>query len=154
MARPTKLTPEVQTKIVQALTAGNYFETACQYAGIAKAIGYEWLARGENRDPKRKKTQLYADFADAIRLAEAHAEVRAVALIQKEMPDNARLALDFLARRHPERWGPKEKHEITGKGGGPVEHAHSIDLSGLSDEELHQLETILGKTAKPGGDPG
>ena len=32
--RPTKLTPEVQKKIVDALSAGNYFEVACEYAGI------------------------------------------------------------------------------------------------------------------------
>ena len=32
--RPTKLTPDVQEKIVQAIRAGNYIETAAAYAGV------------------------------------------------------------------------------------------------------------------------
>ena len=33
------------------------------------------------------------------------AEVRAVAIIQKKMPDDWRAALAYLERKHPKRWG-------------------------------------------------
>lgn len=36
-----------------------------------------------------------------------------------------------------------DRHEHTGKGGGPIEHAY--DLGGLSTGELARLETLLGK---------
>ncbi|HXF72327.1 MAG TPA: hypothetical protein VNO79_06935 [Actinomycetota bacterium] len=47
MARPTKLSPEVQARICQAIRAGNYRETAARYAGIGISTFYAWLQRGE-----------------------------------------------------------------------------------------------------------
>jgi len=38
MGRPTKLTPEVQDKIVQAIRAGNFMSTAAAYAGAATEV--------------------------------------------------------------------------------------------------------------------
>jgi hypothetical protein len=46
VARPTKLTAEVCAKICEAVEEGVAFETACECAGVAKATGWEWLARG------------------------------------------------------------------------------------------------------------
>src|SRR5262245_31088359 len=101
MPRPTKLTPERQTKIVQAILAGNYFDTACAYAGLGASTVREWLRRGENRDGRRPADRRFAAFAAAVRGAEAQAEVAAVALIRQQMPENPWLALSFLARRYP-----------------------------------------------------
>jgi len=33
MGRPSKLTPEVQERLRQAIRAGNYYEAVCAYAG-------------------------------------------------------------------------------------------------------------------------
>ena len=44
--RPTKLTPEVQTTIVNALAAGVYLETAASAAGINRATLNRWLKEG------------------------------------------------------------------------------------------------------------
>ncbi len=119
--RNSKLTPAVQGKVVQAILAGNYFETALQFAGVGTTTGYEWLARGEDRQPTgRPCTPLFAEFAKAVRQAEAQAEVHAVAIIRQSLPENPRLALDFLARRFPERWGAKDRHELTGPAGSPL----------------------------------
>jgi len=46
VARPEKLTPEVQQKIVDAIRLGNYIETAAAYAGISKSTLYDWLKKG------------------------------------------------------------------------------------------------------------
>lgn len=127
------MTPAVQEKIVTAMLAGNYLEAACGWAGIARNTGLEWMARGEGRDKGRGRNELYANFANEVRRAEAQAEVKTVAIIQKEIPENARLGLDFLARRHPDRWGPKERREISGPMGGPIP-IREIVVS-LSEEE-------------------
>jgi hypothetical protein len=120
VARTTKLTPERQERIVQAVLAGNYFETACRYAGISEFTGHEWMARGEGRDQQRPRNTLYAQFAQAVRLAEAQCETAIVAMIRRELPDNGRLGLEFLARRFPSRWSPRNRHEVSGPDGGEI----------------------------------
>lgn len=112
MARRTKLTPDIQAKIIAAIQAGNYFVTACHLAGVDDSTAREWVARGEGRDPKRHKTKLYAAFAVAVRDAEAVAESQAVAKWQSKISDDWRAAAEFLARRYPDRWSPSNKQEI------------------------------------------
>ena len=102
--RPSKLTPERQQKLVEAITAGNYYETACTYAGIAYSNFRAWMIKGE-----QQPTGKYHDFREAIERAEAAAEARAVVHWQKAMPDDWRAAQMFLERRHRDRWGPVQK---------------------------------------------
>lgn len=45
--RPSKFSPEVQEKIVSALTRGAYIETACTLAGVDKKTFYNWIRRGD-----------------------------------------------------------------------------------------------------------
>ncbi|MGB4501182.1 MAG: hypothetical protein WBI21_07950 [Natronincolaceae bacterium] len=75
MARPTKLNPETQNKIITAIRAGNYIETAAAYAGISKNTLYDWLRKGERekqrvaKNPRysiRKKEQPFVVFSDAV----------------------------------------------------------------------------------------
>lgn len=102
--RPSKLTPERQKKLVDAIRAGNYYATACTYAGIEYQTFRNWMIAGEQA--QRGK---YFEFFEAITHAEAEAESRAVALWQKAMPDDWRAAQMFLERRHPDRWGKQDK---------------------------------------------
>ena len=44
--RPTKLSLDVQNKIVQALQAGTYRQDAAEYAGVDAATLRRWMARG------------------------------------------------------------------------------------------------------------
>ena len=99
MARPTKLTPELQTKVCALIEAGNYAETACACAGISSSTFYSWRQRGE-----REEAGEYADFAAAVDEAEAQAERKAVVMVQMGMRDDPRLAMTFLERRFPKRW--------------------------------------------------
>jgi ABC-type cobalamin/Fe3+-siderophores transport system ATPase subunit len=111
--RPTKLTPQTQARIVQAIVGGNDITVAAAYAGIGKTTFYEWLERG-----RKAKTGPFAAFADAIQKAQADAETRNVALIAKAAQDGTWTAAAWwLERKHPERWGRKERHEVTGKDG-------------------------------------
>lgn len=104
--RPTKLTPECQARIVEAVAAGNYYEAACSYGGIDRVTFDRWMKRGD-REPGP-----YRVFRNAIQDAEARAEVRIVAQWQAQIPDNWQAARDFLARRFPERWGSKDKMTV------------------------------------------
>jgi transposase len=114
MPRPTKLTPETQARIIQALEAGNYFETACGYAGIGKTTAYRWLEQGE-----QQSSGIYRDFRDAVEKASSNAEARNVALIQQAAKDTWQAAAWWLERRAPDRWG-RQRQEITGANGGDI----------------------------------
>ena len=112
MGRPTKLTPEVQTKIVQAIAGGNYKEIAAEWAGIAPDTLSRWLSRA--REP-------YLTFRRAVLEAERVAEIRCVALIMKGAAEDPKHAEWLLERKHHERWGRRDRHEVTGANGGPID---------------------------------
>jgi hypothetical protein len=132
--RKTKLTPERQAKIVNAIRAGSYVETAAAAAGIDKVTLYRWLKRGG-----RFPGTIYADFADAVNEATAQAEMRDVLTISKAAGEGDwRAAAWRLERKYPKRWGTVSRTELTGKDGGPVAMA-SVDVTKLSDEELAAL---------------
>jgi transposase len=127
--RPTKLTPQVQARIVQAIVGGNDITVAAAYAGIGKATFYLWLERGRKEmtrleaspfaRPRASETP-FVDFIDAIEKAQADAETRNVALIAKAAQEGTWTAAAWwLERKYPERWGRKDRHEVTGKDGEP-----------------------------------
>lgn len=165
MARPTKLTPELQENVLKVIRSGNYIETACAYVGINKSTFYDWLKRGARekdrvaKNPRarvRKDEQPFVDFSNAVEKALAHAEIRDVAIIGKAAEENWQAAAWRLERKFPDRWGRKDKYalEHSGKDGGPIETSHKeeMDLSNLTDKELEQLEQIITKSTDAGTD--
>jgi hypothetical protein len=116
MSRTTKLTKEVQDKIVFALRAGNYQETAARYAGIDGATFYRWMSRGAEEE-----TGIYSEFCEAVEKAKAEAEVRDVTLIDKAAKDGSWQAAAWkLERKFPNKWGRVNRTEISGPDGAPV----------------------------------
>lgn len=135
MGRPSKLTPEVQDRIVQAITAGNYIEVAAQYAGISKGTLYRWLQMAD--DPTAD--DIYRDFRDAVESARSAAEVRNVALIQKAANDGTwQAAAWYLERTSWQRWGRRTM--VTGDAGEAikveVDHRQTLrEMLGLTDAD-------------------
>ena len=106
MARPTKLTPEVQRRIVEAISGGNYAVVAAEYAGIGQATFYAWLEKG------RAGRQPYAEFLAAVKEAEAQAEALAVKAVRVAFGDSWQAAMTWLERRFPARWGRRDRLEV------------------------------------------
>lgn len=100
MARPSKYTPERVARIVEALAGGNTRGAASAAGGIDQATFDRWMHR-------------FAHFAEAVREAEATAELGYVATI-KQAADAGdwRAALAWLERRRHEDWGRRDKVEI------------------------------------------
>jgi hypothetical protein len=65
MARPSKLTPQLQETFVAALRAGAWFSDACRIAGVKKSTAHEWHRRGRGEDP-RPPTPAHVAFAQAV----------------------------------------------------------------------------------------
>lgn len=126
--RPTKMTPEVQDKILTALRAGNFRQVAAQYAGISQRTLREWMQQGERR-PK----SAHGRFRRQLIEAEKSAEMRMVAMVMKAATGDARHAEWWLERKANARWG-RERHE---KEKEAVAHAVKEELlSHLSAAEL------------------
>ncbi len=134
MARPSKLTPEVQHRLTEAIRAGNYYEAACGFAGIHYSTFRNWMIRGE-----KAKSGKYKKFFEAVTRAELEAEVRMVAQWQKHMPEDYRAIRDFLERRHPERWGRQYRVDMKQELKGQVEIKNDIAKRVIADEEATDL---------------
>lgn len=143
MARPTKLNSITHDKIVKAIQAGNYIETAAAYAGISKNTLYEWLRRGQRekdrvaKNPRfkiKKAEELFVKFADAVEKALAEAEMRDVVIIGKAAEEQWQAAAWRLERKFPEKWG-RQKIDI--------EHSGQLEVNNpfkdLTTEELREL---------------
>jgi hypothetical protein len=117
MARPTKLTPEIQDEICQAVEVGLRADEAGPLVGVGAATVREWLARGRGTDPARPATPLYAAFAAAVEVSEAKLKQAVTAHWRRQMPESWQACRDFMARRFPDEWGEstKVKAEMSGK---------------------------------------
>lgn len=149
MGRVTILTQEVQDRMVEAIRLGNYAPTAAEYAGIATSTHYNWLKQGE------KGESPYVEYLEAIKKAEADAEVRNVALIQEAAKKTWTAAAWYLERKHFDKWGRRERihNELTGANGAPIEIAqvdsraallamlgHDVEQESTFQEETVQIE--------------
>lgn len=125
--RRSKLTPEVEKKIIQALKDGNYFAVACKLAGISPQTGHEWIARGRGTDKTRKSSKTFADFANAVKNAEAAAEDKAVRKIVAAGTETWQAAAWYLERKFPDRWARRERP------------SPDLDFGKMSDEQLERI---------------
>ena len=105
--RPTKLTKEIINEICQLLRAGAYIETACNFVGLNKDTYYRWA-----KDGARAKSGLKKLFSDSVKKAIAEAEIRDLEEIRKN--DSWQSKAWRLERRFPERWGNRQKVELSG----------------------------------------
>lgn len=64
-----------------------------------------------------------ARFSDTYRKALRECELRYLTRIDKATQKDGRLALEFLSRRHPEKYG-RRRLELTGANGGAIESRH------------------------------
>lgn len=153
MARPTKLTPEVEEKILKAIRSDNYAETAARYAGVDRSTYFRWMERG-NPAGIAPADSRYRTFRARVEQAQAEAEVHDVTIIAKAGERDWRARLELLKRRHPERWARRAPSEEEGSS---LERAlaaagSSYRLDSLSEPEQDELARLLDRARL--GDPG
>lgn len=101
MARPSKLTPELQDKLVEVFRIGQTsIEDACAYVGIGTTTYHRWMQ--ENRE-----------FRDVIQKARAEAVVGYLAVIRKAANSGQwQAAAWWLERVLPAQYGRKSQVEV------------------------------------------
>jgi len=134
-----KLDERRQERLLEALRAGNYIETACAYAGVSKSSFYNYLAQGRKArdiaDPT-DQDKWAMELLDAVEKARADAEIRNVHLIQQAAQGGTwQAAAWFLERSMPQKWARREKVEMSGPDGGPITLAGLAELMNVRDRE-------------------
>lgn len=135
MSAVSKFTAASRRRVLDALRAGNYSTVAARYAGIHPRTLRRWLRRG-----REEKSGPFRDFHEDARRALAFAEVRAVAVLRRQMQSNWRAALEYLSRRYPSRWGKRDPSQWKAA----LKATRSSDLSrAYDDSQLARIGRIL-----------
>ena len=144
--RPSLLTPEVQSKICNMLSIGNFRKIACKSAGISHRVFNDWMRIGQD-----ESSGPHRDFREAVLSAESKAEIFAVDAIISAGKRDPRHLEWWLSHRFPERWADKSRAEY--RAALKLQHSGMVanvdismeDLSKLTDEEVRLVERILAK---------
>lgn len=121
MARPSKLTPETQAAIVDAILHGCTYRDAAEAAGIAYETFNEWYKAG------KAGTKKFVQFSDSVDVANAQCAVNFTRVIQTAAAKgDAKYALEWLKRRRRAEWG--DNIDVTS-----MNDKISINIKGFDD---------------------
>ena len=134
-----KLTQKTVAAVLESIANGNYIERSCAAAGITAKTFRNWQDVAEN-----EPDSAYAEFADLLEQARAHAETQNVGIIQRAAATNWTAAAWLLERQYPQRWGRRDQVHST------VDAVHTlriewgnvaIEASDETDEDDRFTET-------------
>ncbi len=145
MARPSKLTKETATKVINAIHQCCFVETAAAVAGVARSTLHEWLRRGEI-DLKAGKRTIAAQLKKDFDAASATAELNLLTIVDKAAPNDWKAAAFKLERRWPDRWARRQVLSVTRDDG--IMTSTMLDLQNLNDTDLRTLRELIKKGAK------
>lgn len=128
-------------KLLAGLRLGMTRRAASGYAGFGKSTLYRMLAN----DPD-------GTLGTEIEKAEAEAEATYSAIVAQAAadPKNWTAAAWWLERRHPADYAKRERVEMTGKDGGPIDHRN---ISDLPDHERQALADAIRAHLRSEGRP-
>jgi len=136
--RPSKFSIEKQDIICKAIANGSTYAEAAESAGVTYNTFLNWKQRGE----KANSGRLF-EFFQSLKKAEDQSEAELLSRIVDAGRDPKHWQANawILERRMPDRWGRKDRMEMTGKDGGPV-----AVVRDMTDEEIeNRAREILDK---------
>jgi hypothetical protein len=148
VGRPTDYTPELALKICERIADGESLRKICADSDMpARSAVFRWLGQHpefEDHYARAREMSAEADADDVGHYARQAAE-------GKIDPAAARAAIDGLkwsaGKRKPKKYGDAVQMRHSGAIG-------RFDASRYTDEQLEQLESLLGDLAVTGGDAG
>jgi hypothetical protein len=132
------VTGEAVEKLLSGLRLGMTRRSAAAHAGMHHATFYRMLDRD-------------ATLATEVEKAEALAKGTYEATIAKASENNWTAAAWWLERRHPAEYAKRERVEMTGADGGPIDYR---DVSALPDHEREALAQAIRDHLATGRQPG
>lgn len=132
MARPSKRTPELVTKLEYAFSIGATVKEACMYADIARETYYRWVNEDKALSDRFEELQDNTIFV-------------ARETLYKGIKRDPKLALEFLSKKKRDEFGPSGT-EITINMPTPIlggEARKVIDV--ISDDDSNSQAVITEK---------
>lgn len=140
MAQGRKVTAETTERILNGLRLGMTRRAAAAHAGIHVRTFYRML---ENDDAD-------GTLATEVEKAEAHAEGTYTAIVAEAAGKTWQAAAWWLERRRYQEYAKREKVEMTGEDGGPIDHRN---VSALTDHERTALSEAIRHHLRDQGRP-
>ena len=116
--------PEKVERLINYLVLGMYVTIACDLVGISRASYYSWIQRAneieESDDEPTAADVLFVDFLDATKKARADAEALHLRNVRDAGATSWQASAWWLERSAPDRWGRRERIEVTGKDEEPL----------------------------------
>ena len=131
LGRPSKLTPDTEARILNAIRCGAPNKVACAAAGIGERTLYQWLEKS-----KELPDSEYAQFAQSLTRARQEGIAARLAIIQKAAGQDWRAAAWLLERDLPEVFSLKFRVEHSV---GPPSFAQALAML-REDRQPRQLK--------------
>lgn len=125
-----KFTRELGHEICVRVTSVGFEAIAAERVGVHRNTVRNWRERGEAGE------ELFADFARELATAKA-------AFMEREL-ERVGDARWVLERMDPHLFSAAQKHELTGRDGRPLEHAHKHEHTLSRDQSLEIVSKVLG----------
>jgi len=135
--RPSALT-NARARLILAVTCtGATVDVIAAVGGVTPSTLRSWLTR--------KDHEAYRRFQRYFAEAETYATLAALKAIMEGMHTDARIAFEFLARRHPDQWGKVVGQDGGGKPAG--EDGDRLVIPGVNTDLGAMLERIFARLA-------
>lgn len=155
MARPTKFKQEFIAQAEKLCRLGATDQEVADFMEVEVRTLYRWKTDNEAFCQALKAGKDVADdrverslFARANGYEHEEVDIRVVANaivqtpIRKYYPPDTTAAIFWLKNRKPGEWRDLKAVEMGGPNGGPVQTKTTVDVSGLSNEQLRALASI------------
>jgi hypothetical protein len=154
------LTPERAKGIADMIRAGAYAVVAARANGIGESTYHQWYKRGreavwsDTGALADEADRPYVEFAEAVKEAEAVAEVLSVGSIRQAGATSWQAHAWYLERKYPDRWGRKDhlRQEVSGPGGGPIDQRVAVDAEAAVLSFLDGRAALLDGVEEPTGE--
>jgi hypothetical protein len=137
MARPFKLTQDVQDRLVKAIGMGATYELATDFAGIGYSTFFDWMKKG-NDDSGAPEDDPHRVLYLAVKRAQGEAALRWLTKIEDAANETWQAAAWKLERRYPQEYGRRVVDSNLG-GSIRIEYVSPVDDNeeiGLGEDEL------------------
>ena len=169
--QPTKLNATIIENLATLIGQGSYLVTACNICGIAYPTWRDWMSIADE-DIENDRETMYTKFSSAIKRAEADNEHRIAQLVIQAAQGGQVIktttttrkdgsstteevtaqpqwlaGMTYLERRHPDRWGRKDRHqvEINESKNITITHVEVVKDYGLRHAEIVEGEIVKKK---------
>lgn len=113
--RPSEF-DEAAPKIIEFIRKGNNYECAAGCSRVSYNTFNRWIRQGKEDETNGLLDSKFYKFWCDVEQAEKECEQEVLALWKQEMPGNWQACKEYLARRHHEKWGSKEKVDVVSNG--------------------------------------